>query len=54
MEYTKKTQLTFFGSSGFAHNTASGFLNLANDRASGGNMEQVTALIVLDSDFGDV
>ncbi|MFJ7936069.1 RtcB family protein [Sporosarcina sp. NPDC096371] len=48
-----------FGSRGFGHKTASGFLNLANnrafsDRAPGENMEQAPTLIELDSELGDM
>ena len=48
-----------FGSRGFGHKTASGFLNLANDRgfsdrAPGESMEQAPTLIDLDSELGDM
>ncbi|PWA10429.1 RNA-splicing ligase RtcB [Pueribacillus theae] len=48
-----------FGSRGFGHKTASGFLNLANgrkfaDRAPGESMEQRPTLIDLDSDLGEM
>lgn len=48
-----------FGSRGFGHRTASGFLNLAHgrpfaDRASGGNMEQEPTLLDLDSELGQL
>ncbi len=48
-----------FGSRGFGHKTASGFLNLANnrafsDRAPGEKMEQKPTLIELDSELGDM
>ncbi|MEK3934873.1 RtcB family protein [Sporosarcina sp. FSL W7-1349] len=48
-----------FGSRGFGHKTASGFLNLANgmefsDRAPGESMEQAPTLIDLDSELGDL
>lgn len=48
-----------FGSRGFGHKTASGFLNLANnrgfsDKAPGESMEQPPTLIDLDSELGDM
>ncbi|MCM3745211.1 RtcB family protein [Sporosarcina luteola] len=48
-----------FGSRGFGHKTASGFLNLAigrdfDDRAPGESMEQAPTLIDLDSELGDL
>ncbi|MBE1555646.1 RtcB family protein [Sporosarcina limicola] len=48
-----------FGSRGFGHKTASGFLNLANnrafsDRAPGETMEQAPTLIDLDNELGDM
>ena len=48
-----------FGSRGFGHKTASGFLNLANnrgfsDRAPGESMEQPPTLIDLKSELGDM
>ncbi|MFA8438587.1 RtcB family protein [Pueribacillus sp. YX66] len=48
-----------FGSRGFGHKTASGFLNLANgrkfsDRAPGESMEQPPTLIDLDSELGEM
>lgn len=48
-----------FGSRGFGHKTASGFLNLASgrkfsDRAPGESMEQPPTLIDLDSDLGEM
>jgi tRNA-splicing ligase RtcB (3'-phosphate/5'-hydroxy nucleic acid ligase) len=48
-----------FGSRGFGHKTASGFLNLANgrqfsDKAPGESMEQAPTLIDLDSEVGDM
>lgn len=48
-----------FGSRGFGHKTASGFLNLANDRgfsdrAPGESMEQPPTLIDLNSELGDM
>lgn len=48
-----------FGSRGFGHKTASGFLNLANgrnfsDRAPGESMEQPPTLIDLDDELGDL
>lgn len=48
-----------FGSRGFGHRTASGFLNLASnrkfsDRAPGGNMEQAPTLFDLDSELGEM
>ncbi|WP_339253684.1 RtcB family protein [Sporosarcina sp. FSL W8-0480] len=48
-----------FGSRGFGHKTASGFLNLANDRgfsdrAPGESMEQAPTLIDMNSELGDL
>ncbi|MGI2329214.1 RtcB family protein [Planococcus sp. YIM B11945] len=48
-----------FGSRGFGHKTASGFLNLANgrgfsDKAPGESMEQAPTLLDLDSEVGDM
>ncbi|PSL41637.1 tRNA-splicing ligase RtcB [Planomicrobium soli] len=48
-----------FGSRGFGHKTASGFLNLANGRefsgkAPGESMEQAPTLLDLDSEVGDM
>lgn len=48
-----------FGSRGFGHKTASGFLNLANgrkflDKAPGESMEQPPTLIDLDSELGEM
>lgn len=48
-----------FGSRGFGHRTASGFLNLANgrkfsDRAPGESMDQAPTLIDLNSELGDL
>lgn len=48
-----------FGSRGFGHKTASGFLNLANgrgfsDKAPGESMEQPPTLIDLDTELGDM
>lgn len=48
-----------FGSRGFGHQTASGFLNLANnrkfaDRSLGESMEQPPTLFDLDSELGDM
>lgn len=48
-----------FGSRGFGHRTASGFLNLAkgrefSERAPGESMEQPPTLIDLDSELGDM
>lgn len=48
-----------FGSRGFGHKTASGFLNLANGRefsdpTPGESMEQAPTLIDLDSELGDL
>jgi len=48
-----------FGSRGFGHKTASGFLNMANglqfsDKAPGESMEQAPTLLDLDSEVGDM
>ncbi|MBB4827126.1 tRNA-splicing ligase RtcB [Sporosarcina luteola] len=48
-----------FGSRGFGHKTASGFLNLANgrkfsDRAPGESMEQAPTLVDLETELGDM
>ncbi|TWT25377.1 RtcB family protein [Planomicrobium sp. CPCC 101110] len=48
-----------FGSRGFGHKTASGFLNLASgrqfsDKAPGESMEQAPTLLDLDSEVGDM
>lgn len=48
-----------FGSRGFGHKTASGFLNLANDRkfsdrAPGESMEQPPTLLDLDTELGEM
>lgn len=48
-----------FGSRGFGHKTASGFLNLANgrkflDKAPGESMDQPPTLLDLDSEVGDM
>ncbi len=48
-----------FGSRGFGHKTASGFLNLANgrkfsDKAPGESMDQAPTLLDLDSELGDM
>jgi tRNA-splicing ligase RtcB len=48
-----------FGSRGFGHKTASGFLNMANgrqfsDKAPGESMEQAPTLMDLDSEVGDM
>ncbi|WP_374058350.1 RtcB family protein [Bacillus aquiflavi] len=48
-----------FGSRGFGHKTASGFLNLAkgrqfSDKAPGENMEQPPTLLDLDSELGEM